>query len=334
MLSVALATLPAALVLSYFFGWGTLINVVLSISFCLSLECFALYLRKRPILFYLKDNSALVTAVLIALSVPPYAPWWLLAIGCLFAIVIAKHLYGGLGYNPFNPAMVAYVVLIISFPLPMSQWPVAQSLQDANAQLPNFLDSLSLVFASRENIDAYTAATPLDVFKQNSSAMVEELYKNSATFSQAKFAGVAWEWVNLAFLAGGLFLLYKKVFTWHAPLSMLAALALMSALFYDGGSSSSGGSPLFHCFSGASMFGAFFIITDPVSSATSRRGKIIFGASIGLLVFVIRLWGNYPDALAFSVLLLNFAAPFIDYYTQPRAYGHSKKPPINSENTK
>lgn len=334
MLSVALATLPATLVLCYFFGWGTLSNIVLSVSFCLSFEGLALYLRKRPVLFYLKDNSALVTAVLIALSVPPYAPWWLLATGCLFAIVIAKHLYGGLGYNPFNPAMVAYVVLIISFPLQMSQWPVARTLQDASTQLPNFFDSLSLVFLSRENIDAYTAATPLDIMKQNTSSLIEDLYQNSAAFSQAKFAGVAWEWVNLAFLAGGLFLIYKKVFTWHAPFSMLASLALLSSLFYDGGSSSSAGSPLFHCFSGASMFGAFFIITDPVSSATSRGGKIIFGAAIGVLVFVIRVWGNYPDALAFAVLLMNFAAPFIDYYTQPRAYGHSKKTANQSEKAK
>ena len=130
--------------------------------------------------------------------------------------------------------------------------------------------------------------------------------------------------LSVAFLAGGAWLLYRRIFTWHAPVAMLAALALMAALFHDGGSSASGGSPLFHLLSGATMFGAFFIITDPVSSAVSVRGRLVFGALIGVLVYLIRVWGNYPDAVAFAVLIANFAAPFIDHYTQPRTYGHRK----------
>ena len=129
---------------------------------------------------------------------------------------------------------------------------------------------------------------------------------------------------NLGFLAGGLFLLYKRVFTWHAPVAMLVALFLISGIFYDGGSSASGGSPVLHLLSGATMLGAFFIVTDPVTSAVSNRGRLIYGAAIGVLVYLIRTWGNYPDAVAFAVLLLNFAAPFIDYYTLPRTYGHTK----------
>ncbi len=151
---------------------------------------------------------------------------------------------------------------------------------------------------------------------------MEDLWAQTPQFG--RWAGIGWEWVNLAFLAGGLWLLYRRIFTWHAPVAMLASLTLMSALFYAGGSSSSGGSPLFHLLSGATMFGAFFIVTDPVSSAVSVRGRLVFGALIGVLVYLIRVWGNYPDAVAFAVLIANFAAPFIDHYTQPRVYGHGK----------
>jgi electron transport complex protein RnfD len=166
-------------------------------------------------------------------------------------------------------------------------------------------------------------ATPLDLLKQNSSLLIEDLWTQNPLFG--RWGGLGWEWVNLAFLAGGIWLLQQRVFTWHAPIAMLATLTLLSALFYDGGSSASGGSPLFHLLSGATMFGAFFIITDPVSSAVSLRGRLIYGALIGALLYIIRVRGNYPDAVAFAVLIMNFAAPFIDYYTQPRTYGHSKR---------
>ena len=134
-------------------------------------------------------------------------------------------------------------------------------------------------------------------------------------------AQTAWA---LLWISGFAWLLYQRIFTWHAPVAMLAALALMAALFNDGGSSASGGSPLFHLLSGATMFGAFFIVTDPVSSAVSVRGRLIYGALIGVLIYIIRVRGNYPDAVAFAVLIMNFAAPLIDYYTQPRTYGHSR----------
>ena len=122
----------------------------------------------------------------------------------------------------------------------------------------------------------------------------------------------------------GIFLIYKKIFTWHAPVAMLVSLSIASIIFYDNGSSESGGSLIFHLLSGGTMLGAFFIVTDPVTSATSRVGKLIYGGSIGVLIYIIRAWGNYPDGVAFAVLLMNFAAPFIDYYTVPRSYGHEK----------
>jgi Na+-translocating ferredoxin:NAD+ oxidoreductase subunit D len=188
----------------------------------------------------------------------------------------------------------------------------------------SIIDALHKIFFGQQ-IDAYSSATVLDVMKQNSSVVLDDLYRNEPQFNSGTIAGAGWEWVNIAFLSGGLFLLYKRIFTWHAPISMLIALALMAVFFYDNGSSHSGGSPLFHLLSGATMLGAFFIVTDPVTSAVSNKGRIIYGAAIGILIYVIRVWGKgYPDGVAFAVLFLNFAAPFIDYYTTPRTYGHHK----------
>ena len=303
--------------LTLFFGFGTLINVAWACLVGIAFESLALFLRGRSLTFYLKDCSALVTCVLLGIALPPYAPWWLIAVGVAAAILMAKQLYGGLGYNPFNPAMVGYVVLLISFPVQMTAWAPPRGLAD----VPNLWQALQACFLPAQ-FDGVTMATPLDILRQNQGLLMEDLWAQTPQFG--RWAGIGWEWVNLAFLAGGLWLLYRRIFTWHAPVAMLASLTLMSALFYAGGSSSSGGSPLFHLLSGATMFGAFFIITDPVSSAVSVRGRLVFGALIGVLVYLIRVWGNYPDAVAFAVLIANFAAPFIDHYTQPRVYGHGK----------
>ena len=325
---VIMATFPGFVALSYFFGWGTLINLVIACSTALLSEALILRLRQRPIVSSLQDYSALVTGVLLGLALPPYAPWWIVVIGSATAIMMAKQLYGGLGLNPFNPAMIGYVVLLISFPIEMTRWinPVTLS---ADGQLPSLVESLTAVFFNSAAVDAYTGATPLDLFKNQEGLLVEQIYATEALFINSNLAGIGWEWVNLAFLAGGIVLLQKKIFTWHAPVSMLAALSLMALLFYDGGSSTSGGSLLLHLFSGGTMLGAFFIITDPVSSAVSNKGRIIYGAFIGVLIYIIRVWGNYPDAVAFSVLLMNFAAPFIDYYTVPRTYGHKQAAAAN-----
>ena len=321
MRTVLLATLPGVVALTWFFGFGTLVNIAWACLVALASEALALKLRKRPMAFYLKDYSALVTATLLAIAMPPYAPWWLILVGVSFSIIIAKHLYGGLGYNPFNPAMVGYVVLLISFPVEMTSWAAPRGVNGVG--VPGLLESLQLCFAPY-SIDAVTMATPLDLLKQNKTLLEDALRLQNPQFGL--WAGLGWEWASLGFLAGGLWLLYKRIFTWHAPVAMLVSLAVMATLFYDGGSSESTGSPLFHLLSGGTMFGAFFIITDPVSSAVSNRGRLIFGAAIGVLIFLIRSWGNYPDAVAFAVLIMNFAAPFIDYYTQPRTYGHDEKP--------
>ena len=319
---VIYATLPGVLTLAYFFGVGIFFNLLIASISCLGFEALVISLRKRPVLFYLADYSALVTAFLLALSLPPYCPWWLIVVGSFCAIVLAKQLYGGMGLNPFNPAMVGYVILLVSFPIPMTQWATPANVDGAHTI--SIIDAIHKIFFNQQ-IDGYSSATVLDVMKQNSSLVIDDLYHKEPILNAGTIAGAGWEWVNIAFLVGGLFLLYKRIFTWHAPISMLIALALMAILFYDNGSSHSGGSPLYHWLSGATMLGAFFIVTDPVTSAVSNKGRIIYGAAIGVLIYVIRVWGKgYPDGVAFAVLFLNFAAPFIDYYTTPRTYGHNK----------
>ena len=314
MLLVAAACAPSALALTWLFGIGTLVNLLWASLIALAVEAAILKIRQRPISFYLSDGSALVTAVLLALALPPYAPWWLTLVAVGFAIVFGKQLYGGLGQNPFNPAMLGYVVVLISFPVEMTSWPKPHSV--------GMLEGLQQIFGLASLPDGWSQATALDSLKTNKSLTMEELWATNPAFGS--FGGSAVEWVNAAFLLGGLFLLHKRLISWHAPLGMLAALSIMSLLFWNGSGSDSNGSPLFHLFSGATMLGAFFIVTDPVSGATSNRGRVIFGAGVGILVYIIRTWGGYPDGVAFAVLLMNLTAPTIDYYSRPRTYGHSK----------
>ncbi len=338
MLLVILATVPGIIALTYFFGWGNLINIALASITALTCEAIVLKIRKRPISVILKDNSALLTAVLIGIALPPFAPWWVTVVAVSFAMVFAKHLYGGLGNNPFNPAMVGYALVLISFPVQMTTtWATPFFLNHdvlAAGQTLSFVDSLSVIFSSTPGLtDGFSGATPLDTYKhlaKNETAveiMQGPLFSsdvaNATSGGSASnwFAG-GWEFVNIAFLIGGLALLALRIFTWHIPFSLLAALGTCSMLFgWD--------ADLYvpwslHIFTGATMLGAFFIATDPVTASTTPLGKIIYGAGIGILIFVIRTWGAYPDAVAFAILLMNFAAPLIDTYTQPRTYGHEK----------
>ena len=322
MRQVLYALIPAVLVMCYFYGWGVLINIVLAILVALGFEIVSLWLRKRPIKPFLADYSAIVTACLFALSIPPLAPWWILVVGLFFAIVIAKHLYGGLGYNPFNPAMVGFAVLIVSFPFEMTQWIRPEF---TNGFVPSLTDSLRIVFNGFESLysinqwDAITMATPLDEMKTElkSGHYFSEIIQ---TNGYGLVSGKAWELVSLAYLGGGLWLLYKGIINWRIPVSLLLTLAIVAAIFGwlapDMRQSS-----LFHLFSGATMLGAFFIATDPVSASTTPRGQLFYGASIGFFIYVIRTWGNYPDAIAFSVLIMNMSVPMIDYFTQPRVFG-------------
>jgi electron transport complex protein RnfD len=322
MLWVLAAMVPGIIALTYFFGPGHLIQIAIAASTALICEAAVMKARKRPILFYLKDYSALLTAVLLAVSLPPYAPYWVTIIASAFSIVVAKHLYGGLGQNPFNPAMVGFALVLISFPVPMTtSWSTPAELMTTSI---SFADALQVIFSSRETMDAITAATPLDEYKhQVAIATATEIYQNPLFkgTDQSSFV-LGWEWVSAAFLLGGVFLIWKKIYTWHIPASLLIALTLCSLIF--GWDTDSYVPTSMHLLAGATMVGAFFIATDPVSASTTPLGKIIYGAGIGIFIFVIRTWGAYPDAVAFAVLLMNFAAPFIDQYTQPRTYGHNQ----------
>ncbi len=321
MVQVMLALIPGALCLFWLFGWGVLINLAVATATAVAAEAVALKLRGKAVLPILSDGTAVLTGLLLGLALPPLAPWWIPFIGAAFAIVVAKQLYGGLGYNPFNPAMVGYVVLIISFPLQMTLWSAPRGI---DGEMLSLVDTLGLVFAQLPpegaTLDALTMATPLDSYKtQIGQNLTWSEIVSGPLFG--RFAGYGWEWVNLAFLVGGVWLWQRRAIHWHIPVAMLAGLFVTALLFYIADADSFA-SPLFHLFSGATMLGAFFIATDPVSAATTPRGRLYYGAGIGVLVYVIRTWGGYPDGVAFAVLLMNMAAPTIDYYTQPRVFGH------------
>ena len=320
MLQLLAALIPAIIALVYFFGPAVIVTIILAIVVALLAEALMLKLRQRPLMPFLTDGSAVVTAILLAIAIPPMAPWWLTTIGILFAIIFAKHLYGGLGYNPFNPAMVAYVLLLISFPLEMTQWSPITSLADHVVDIPS---AFQFIFQGSLNsqipIDAISAATPLDEMKtQIGLLQTPEQIMQSPIFNS--LAGQGWLWVNIWFAIAGLFLINRKIISWHIPFSMLAAIATISLVTWLI-SPESYASPLFHLLSGGTMIGAFFIATDPVTAATTVKGRIIFGAGIGLLTYIIRVWGGYPDGIAFAVLLMNMLVPLIDYYSQPRVYG-------------
>ena len=308
---VLVAALPGILAMTVFFGSGTLVNIAWLILCAVVLEALVLKLRDKPVRKSLGDYSAVVTALLLAISLPPAAPWWLGLTGIFFAIVVAKHLYGGLGYNPFNPAMVGYAVLLISFPVEMTRWLLPENV---NGILPELMTLIKQFLGNiPETMDAFVGATALDQFKLDRGGLtIAEYWQGNPLFGS--LSGAGWEWVNAGFLLGGLYMLYRKIITWHIPAAMLGTMAIMALFFYDGGSSASHGSPLFHLFGGAAMLGAFFIATDPVSGPSTNTGKLYYGALIGLLIYIIRIWGSYPDGIAFAVLLANFAAPGIDYF--------------------
>ena len=331
MRSVALATIPGIAALVFFFGIGSLIQIALCISVALVSEALILKIRQRPISHVLKDNSALLTGLLLGISIPPLAPWWISVIGVGFAIIVAKQLYGGLGFNLFNPAMVGYVLLLISFPVTMTNWQVPLELSQYQLGAG---DIFSAIFTGvtttgltvnelRLSVDGITMATPLDTLRTDLSLGLTT-YESFTKPIYNGFVSVGWVWVNLAFLFGGLWLIAQRIIRWHIPVAVMATLAVCATLGYlvDPDTHASA---FFHLLSGATMFGAFFIATDPVTAATSNKGKLIFGAIIGLLVYVIRQYGGYPDALAFAVILANMTVPVIDMYSKPSSYGHQKK---------
>lgn len=308
MRDVLLALIPGAALFTLCFGTGVLWNLALCAAACVLSEGLVLMLRGRP-LSVLRDYTAVLTGVLLALALPPGAPWWLPVLGGAFSIVLGKQVYGGIGYNPFNPAMVGYVVLLISFPVQMTAW-----------------SGVHWPWAA----DAVSAATPLDHVRTQLTLArtLGEIRTDPGVFGL--LGGAGWEWVGLGYLAGGLWLLWRRTIRWQIPVGVLLGLTLMATVFWAVDADRYA-SPLFHWFCGATLLGAFFIATDPVSAATTPRGRLLFGLGIGVLIHVIRSWGAYPDAVAFAVLLMNLCAPTIDRYTPTRAYGHQRQPVLDAD---
>jgi len=326
---VMLAMLPGILTQWFLFGWGTPIQIGLAAATALASEALILWLRGRPVVDNLFDSSALLTGLLLAVALPPLAPWWLVIVGTAFAIIIAKQLYGGLGDNPFNPAMVGYVLLLVSFPGHMTGWQPPVSLSQFDVGLN---DALSAVFSGftlegysvhqlKLAADGVTMATPLDSIK-TALGQDKTLHEALAQPIFDAHAGIGWQWVNLAYLLGGLFLLATRNIAWQIPLAILASLGGCALIAWSINPDIYL-SPLLQLASGATMLGAFFIATDPVTAATTPRGRLLYGALIGVLIFVIRTFGGYPDGVAFAVLLTNIAVPMIDSFTRPRVYGEN-----------
>ena len=316
MTDVCVALIPGLLCYVWLFGPGVLIQCALAASFALLFEFAVLRLRGRDPAPFLRDGSAVVTALLFAISITPLAPWWVCLFGIAFAIIIGKHAFGGIGCNIFNPAMAGYVFVLACFPVQMNTWPEL-SAHGIGAYLHN-------IFPMDNNApDMLSGATALDELKNRLELMemVSEIMSETGTpmiFGQV--GGAGWEWINLLYLLGGLYLLARGVIKWHIPVAVLAGIFFVSLLFYVYDPEVYA-SPLFHLFSGGAMLCAFFIATDPVTASTTWLGRLIYGVLIGALVCLLRGWGAYPDGVAFAVLLANVFVPLIDLLTRPKVFG-------------
>lgn len=319
MRQVLYALIPGILAHWLVFGWGIFFQITLAVGFALLFEWLMLRARARPVRVFLSDYSVVVTAVLFALCVPPLAPWWIAAVGMLFAVVIAKHLYGGLGYNLFNPTMVGVAAVIIAFPLDFSLWLAPRSLSPG---LPGLVDTARAILTGQTThlaFDAITRATPLDLLRSGGmdQLRIPEI-RQDAVFS--RFGAAGWDWIVLAYLAGGLYLIARGVIRWQAPVGVLAATLLIASLLWLSGTDVHP-SPGLQLFAGSLVLAAFFIVTDPVSGSATPRGRLLFGIGVALITLAIRQWGGFPDGVAFGVLMMNMFVPLIDRYTQPRVYG-------------
>jgi RnfABCDGE-type electron transport complex D subunit len=327
MLAVMAALAPATLYGFWLYGWPAIVLWCVTVGFAALGEAFALRLAERPVAPALSDGSVVLTGWLLALSLPPWAPWWIGALGGAFAAIVGKQVFGGIGQNLFNPAMIARVALLISFPVEMTRWVAPAPLFTEAA--PGLLQALSIAFLGLPDADAVTSASLLGHAKTELSRGIAlgtalQAHVDPAALLGGMRPGSLGETSALLLLAGGLVLLWLRVFTWHIPAAMLAAVALPAAAMHaldplryaDAG---------VHLLSGGLMLGAWFIATDPVTSPGSRGGQLLFGAGCGLLTYVIRTWGGYPEGVAFAVLLMNAVTPVIDRYVRPRIYGRTRK---------
>ena len=327
MFLVICALIPATGFGIYEFGWPALNLLVLSIISALVCEAFSLWVAKKPVTPYLFDGSAILTAWLLAMSLPPWAPWWIAVLGNAFAIIIGKQLFGGIGQNVFNPAMLARVVLLVSFPLEMTTWIAPHPLFSAAA--PDFMQGLSITFLGIPNLDSVSSASVLGHIKTGFT-QGHDVAQSLANFSYTPLAlalgtvpGSMGEASAVLVVLGGLLLLALRIITWHIPVSMIATVAVLSTLGHTLDPDHYL-SPVYHMLGGGLMLGAFFIATDMVTSPSTPKGQVIFGVGCGVLDYVIRTWGGFPEGIGFAVMLMNAATPLIDHYVRPRIYGRGK----------
>lgn len=323
---VIIALLPATLFGLFIYGWPAFNLLIITILSALFWEALCLKLASRPIKPALKDSSAVLTAWLLAMSMPPWSPWWLAVLGGFIAIVIGKQVFGGLGQNIFNPAMLARVTLLVAFPVEMTTWITPEI--PASASQPDFLQGLQITFTGIPQIEAVSGATVLSHIKTELTrgeilpALLEGHY--TPLFSTGGFTrGSMGETSAVLIFLGGMVLLYKKIISWHIPFAVLGSVVLFSS-FLHLSNPSIYADPYLHLMSGGLMLCAFFIATDMVTSPATGIGQIIFGVGCGLIIVLIRSFGGFPEGAGFGVLLMNAATPLIDHYTRPRIYGRRR----------
>ena len=300
MTGVFVALIPATIAGFYFFGLGAVIICITGILSCVLFEyLIQRYLIKGPLT--ITDGSAALTGLLLAFNLPSNLPVWIVLIGSLVAIGIAKMSFGGLGNNPFNPALVGRVFLLISFPAQMTSWPKPIPWN------PLYLD-------------AVTAATPLAILKGQFSEVPSTL-----NLFLGNMGGSLGEVSAVALLAGLAYLLIKKIITWHIPVSILLTVFVFTGILHYSNPNAFIGTPVFHLLTGGLLLGAIFMATDYVTSPMNHRGMLIYGAGIGLITVIIRVFGSYPEGISFAILIMNAFTPLINKYVKPKRFGEVKR---------
>ena len=326
MWQVMLAISPATVYGLFCFGWPALNLFIITVLSAVFFEAFCLRLAGRLAKPVLMDGSAVLTGWLLAMTLPPWAPWWIGVVGSAIAIILGKQVYGGLGQNLFNPAMLARVALLISFPIEMTTWANVSPLFFSHS--PGLIESWHITFVGLDNLDATTGATTLGFVKTEFSQnrLLVDILKDYSGFLNfiGWTRGSLGETSTLLLGLGGVWLIRQGVIQWYIPVSLLLTVTVLSGFFHTLDAQHYV-SPFLHLNSGALMLTAFFIATDYVTSPNTKTGQLVFGAGCGLLIFVIRTWGAYPEGAGFAVLLMNSATPLIDYYIRPRIYGRDRK---------
>jgi len=309
MYGVIIALIPALLASLWYFGIGALIVTLTAIVACVLFEwIIQKYLMKTTP--SISDGSAALTGLLLAFNLPTNIPIGLIIIGAAVAIGIGKMSFGGLGNNPFNPALVGRVFLLISFPVQMTSWPVP-------------------VTSRFQYLDATTGATPLSVMKEglSSGASFSEIMSEIPSYLNlfmGNMGGSAGEVAGIALVLGGIYLLVRKIITWHIPVSVIGSIAVFTAILHFASPDAYAG-PLFHILTGGVLLGAFFMATDYVSSPMSKRGMLLYGVGIGVITVLIRVYGSYPEGVSFAILIMNAFVPLIDRYMKPKRFGEKIK---------